>query len=55
MAIRVTIERVEPLTGTVVGESGDAVPFAGWLGLISVLADLVATAGQSDGSPTLEA
>jgi hypothetical protein len=39
--IRVTIEMPDPLSGTVKTETGEALPFVGWLGLLGVLSKLV--------------
>jgi hypothetical protein len=45
--IRVTIEKVHPLTGTATRESGTALRFDGWLGLLGVLSELLGAADQS--------
>jgi hypothetical protein len=48
VVICVTIEQVNPLTGTVARESGQAARFEGWLGLLGVLSELVGADGRSD-------
>jgi hypothetical protein len=48
VVIRVSIENVVPLTGSMAGESGETVRFEGWLGLLGVLSELVGAAGQPD-------
>jgi hypothetical protein len=42
-----SIEQVQPLTGSVTCESAEAVPFAGWLELLGVLSDLLDAACRS--------
>ncbi len=50
--IRVAVESIEPLTGTAAAETGQQVPFEGWLGLLGVLAELVgSSAAHNSGSP----
>lgn len=36
-----TVEQLEPLRGTVQGESGEAMRFEGWLELLAVLSEWV--------------
>lgn len=47
MALHVTIEQVQPVTGSVTCGSCEPVRFTGWLELIGVLSDLVDAAGES--------
>jgi hypothetical protein len=41
LVIRLTIERLCPLSGTAALGSGEAVRFEGWFGLLAALAELV--------------
>lgn len=41
MDIRISVENVEPLTGTAAVEDGQELPFEGWMGLLDVISQLV--------------
>jgi hypothetical protein len=55
MLIRISVQRTQPLAGAAVIEGRDPVHFDGWLELLRVVSELVATAGdkdaQGDGQP----
>src|SRR4030095_9063613 len=42
--IRIWVERMEPLAGTAAAEGSEPLPLHGWLGVLRVVAALVATA-----------
>jgi predicted enzyme related to lactoylglutathione lyase len=44
MLIRIWVERMEPLAGTAATEGSEPLPFDGWLELLRVVSELVATA-----------
>ena len=43
MLIRISIESTQPLTGTAATGKAEPVPFDGWLELLRVISELVAT------------
>lgn len=47
--IRVSIDRVDPLSGAAKMEGGEELRFEGWLGLLDVLSVLVASGGRPAG------
>jgi hypothetical protein len=45
--LRISIEKLEPLTGSATLGDGERVWFEGWLGLLSVLSELVNSVRQT--------
>jgi hypothetical protein len=49
MLIRIRIENTQPLAGTAATEGSEPLRFDGWLELLRVISELVATAAPSGG------
>ena len=49
MLIHIRVENTQPLSGTAAAKGSDPLPFEGWLELLRVISELVATAAPSGG------